>query len=562
MAMVEEECVFKPCTKTHKTITIWMILKEYLKENITTSIILLCILLVIPLKIIALPHIIGKLYNAIKTNKQVILYAGLIIILIIIIQVAAILSEQIRTIVMPKIQKYARNLIIKHTFDTKTNNFDEVQTGEIQVIINKLPITIYNTIEQFRTIYIPSMITILLVFFYFLWIDWFVGIVFFIVVISFFMLLKIGFNKCIQKSIQRDKILNHMNTQVDDVLRNMLTVLNNDTLSTELDTINDTHSKYADKLKETLNCILPLKCLAITAAILFLLYICYYVVVYKYKKKQNISEGISIIIVTFVVVNTIMDVTSYMNDSIFKLGLIQNSMSLFDVCLKEGASAGAGAGAGASAGVGAGIVIKNVHFSYTDDKPVFENLNLVFEKGKVNIIVGQNGKGKTTLLFLLLKLYEPSCGMLYIDGTAYSDINDNDLRKQIGYIPQNPVLFNRSIYANITYGISNVSEHDVRRVIDEFNLAHVFDGFPEGLNTNVGLYGSHISGGQRQIILIVRQILLNSNYIIMDEPTSAIDEENKANVVSIVDKLNRVYGKTFIIVTHDSIFNSFHIVPI
>lgn len=195
------------------------------------------------------------------------------------------------------------------------------------------------------------------------------------------------------------------------------------------------------------------------------------------------------------------------------------------------------------------ICFENVSHRYTEDgELVLHNINLKIKKGKVVAIVGPSGAGKTTLIDLVPKFYEPNEGRIRIDGYDLKDVQLQDLRKLIGIVNQDIILFNDSIKENIAFGAIDASDEDIMRAA-KLAYAHDFiKEFPEAYDTQLGERGVNLSGGQRQRIAIARAILKNPPILILDEATSALDSVSEALVQQALDKL--MQEKTTIVVAH------------
>jgi ABC-type bacteriocin/lantibiotic exporter with double-glycine peptidase domain len=195
------------------------------------------------------------------------------------------------------------------------------------------------------------------------------------------------------------------------------------------------------------------------------------------------------------------------------------------------------------------ITFENVSFSYSKNLPILKNINLrIYPNTKV-CIIGQSGSGKSTLLKLLLKFYIPTSGTIYIDGKNIQDYDTNHLRKQISYVNQNTKLFNKSIYENIQYSNPNLTTQMIDHKIQEYGIQDIFKNINYNLQTSVGVQGNKLSGGQRQAIIILRELLNPSKILILDEPTASIDETNKQYIYQLIDKMKN--EKTIIVITHD-----------
>jgi subfamily B ATP-binding cassette protein MsbA len=168
--------------------------------------------------------------------------------------------------------------------------------------------------------------------------------------------------------------------------------------------------------------------------------------------------------------------------------------------------------------------------------------------GEAVALVGPSGVGKTTLINLLLKLYTPQSGAIYLDGVNLNEIDHAWLRKQIGVVSQEIFLFNDTIESNIKYGKTDASHGEVVEAAKKAQIHDFIMGLPNGYDTVIGERGAKLSVGQRQRISIARAFLKNSPLIILDEPTSAIDTETESSIKESLKNL--VKGKTTFIITH------------
>jgi ABC-type multidrug transport system fused ATPase/permease subunit len=200
------------------------------------------------------------------------------------------------------------------------------------------------------------------------------------------------------------------------------------------------------------------------------------------------------------------------------------------------------------------IVFSNVYHKY-GDKFVLENVSLKIKKGEKIAFVGQIGSGKSTLVKLLMGFQPLTLGTITINNISINDIPNDEIRKKIFYIPQKPKLFNRTLYENIVYGLEPPpSKESIIKLMDDLNL-DIKDVFESKMDESVGVEGNSLSGGQRQIVWLLRSIYRPSAVLVLDEPTSALDPDNKVLMISTIKKLS--IGKTVIIVSHDDIDPAF-----
>jgi ATP-binding cassette subfamily B protein len=196
------------------------------------------------------------------------------------------------------------------------------------------------------------------------------------------------------------------------------------------------------------------------------------------------------------------------------------------------------------------LIINNLTFRYpgAGNEAVLEDINLLIPQGKTTAIVGMSGSGKTTILKLLLRFYEPQKGEIKVGGQAINNIGFKTWRGQCGVVMQDGFIFSDSIERNIAVGDEYPDKIKLRHAINVANLQDFIDGLPLGLNTKIGAEGNGISQGQRQRVLIARAVYKDPQYLFFDEATNALDANNER---VIMNNLNEFFtGRTVLIVAH------------
>lgn len=195
------------------------------------------------------------------------------------------------------------------------------------------------------------------------------------------------------------------------------------------------------------------------------------------------------------------------------------------------------------------ITIKDLVFKHeAEDLPLFDKLSLDIKPGEKIGLVGLSGSGKTTITKLIMRFMDPQGGSIKVDNQNIADITQQDLRSSIAYVPQEPMLFHRSLADNIAYGRPGASKKEIEAIA---KLSHAHDfikDLPEGYNTLVGERGVKLSGGQRQRVAIARAMIKNAPILILDEATSALDSESEALIQDALWTL--MDNKTAIVVAH------------
>ena len=195
-----------------------------------------------------------------------------------------------------------------------------------------------------------------------------------------------------------------------------------------------------------------------------------------------------------------------------------------------------------------GIEYRGVDFSYTGDVPVLRDINARIPKGKMVALVGPSGAGKSTFADLLPRFYDVTGGGIFIDGHDIRDYTLDSLTSQMGIVTQESILFNDTVYNNITFGMENVSREKVVEAARIANALEFIEQLPKKFETNIGDRGENLSGGQRQRIAIARAVLKNPPILILDEATSALDTESERLVQDALYKL--MQNRTSIVIAH------------
>jgi len=193
------------------------------------------------------------------------------------------------------------------------------------------------------------------------------------------------------------------------------------------------------------------------------------------------------------------------------------------------------------------VEYRNVQFAYSE-KQVLKNVSVTIPKGKTVALVGQSGSGKTTFVDLLPRFYDVLGGGIYIDGVDIRDIKLYDLRHLMGNVNQEAILFNDTIYNNITFGVESATMEQVIAAAKVANAHNFIIETENGYETVIGDRGSKLSGGQRQRLSIARAILKNPPILILDEATSALDTESERLVQDALEKL--MENRTSIVIAH------------
>jgi subfamily B ATP-binding cassette protein MsbA len=194
------------------------------------------------------------------------------------------------------------------------------------------------------------------------------------------------------------------------------------------------------------------------------------------------------------------------------------------------------------------IQFDSVGFSYNSNYPILQNISFEIEPGQVAALVGPTGAGKTTIISLIPRFYDPDSGVIRIDGRDIRRFYQKSLRQQISFVLQETLLFHAPVWENIAYGKPEASLAEIIRATRRANAHEFIEKLPEGYDTIIGERGVTLSGGQRQRIAIARAIIRETPILILDEPSSGLDAASEKLVFEALDHL--MEGKTSIVIAH------------
>ena len=546
---------------------IFKILFSFLENyKITIFIYFLFTLLAFPLESIAVPEIYSHFFDALKgkpDKKMFLKFLVIIVVLLTIINGSNCMTTYIESIMLPELNEYIINFIFSNLLKQHENNIKDIELGKLITRISIIPPTVKELITYLCIWILPRAFTIIIINIYFLYLDFKLGIVSIILLIIFFCVNIYFFNSCSPLSIERHKLLENKNQLTQDKLSNSFSIYSAGYTEKEINTYKLKTRNYTNKFKDNLFCLLKGSVANSTLNVL-LFVILNSTATYLYiTKKITLTTLISIFIIILYYIPCIITINSSMPDLVHFYGVLSavdefikelyesefnrlknekkneiNNETNYNINLKI---------------TKGNIIINNLTFEYNKNNIIFKNFYLTIKENEKVAIIGPSGNGKSSLIKLIMGYYKLPDGIIFIDEIDINQYNLNDLRTQISYVNQNSKLFNISLLENIQYG-NNKSKEEITQICNKIGISEIFKNLKEGLDTNVGIEGNNLSGGQRQMVHILRCICRKNKIVILDEPTSAIDKDNKSNVIKAIKELSK--ESTLILITHDdSILN-------
>ena len=269
----------------------------------------------------------------------------------------------------------------------------------------------------------------------------------------------------------------------------------------------------------------------------------YYIITLRGNLEISIGQCILIITLCVSVIEEIWDLTQEFGDLFEQIGSFNQSMSLLgEYKVKDHSEAKEIKVNNPS------IEFKNVTFDYRGNDNSFKNQSVLIQPYEKVGLIGFSGSGKTTFVGMISRLYDVEKGSILIDGQDVSSVQQNSLRHNISVIPQEPILFHRSILENIRYGDLNARDEEVYAAAKSAHIHDFIMTLPEGYNTICGERGNNFSGGQRQRIIIARAFLKNAPILILDEATSSLDGHTEKLIQKSLHNLMK--NRTVLIIAH------------
>lgn len=489
-------------------------------------------------------YFISKITTSIKDSNFNLntIYTSMLCIISIILasQLVYIIKNYIEIYMMNNLVFLIRNNIFVDILNKISGNYQQIEKGKIISYLDIIPQIYEEKVYEFLNNLMPHTLTILVFNIYFYFVDFKLGLYVSLMVIVLIFFIHRFSKKCTIKKIDKQQKYYENNENIQDKLSNIFSILVSNKYNSEIQKNRKKELDYKYKKlssdKENLSADIRLVCIVIVFTIIILLY---YIQIFK--KKYKVEMAITSFLVFFSLIDYLNEVHWYYINFFNNNALIEqyrvyikNDINLIDGTKTNFITKGE-------------FKLNNIVLNYNKRK-IFQNLNIEFKSNKLNIVIGSSGSGKSSMFRLLLRLIDPTSGIIYLDGVDLKESKMSYLRDNISIVNQNTFLFNTTIYENIRYINNNITEREINDFIEESGLKkNIFTNIE--LNMNVGVDGNNLSNGQRQLILILREYFSNKKILLMDEPTASLDVKTKEICIDFIKKICKY--RTVIVSTHD-----------
>lgn len=459
------------------------------------------------------------------------------------------LQELIEAHYVTKLEQDIRMDLLSKISTKQEFNYETMDGGDTITNIKSIPTNVSNFIDRFTTWVITPIINIAIIGAYLIRINAalglkIMGILFAFTACNFAVLHSIP-QQAQRQEVEEGLLIN----RIDDALNNTLSIMMCNYTNEEMASISKQHDVFNSFMVNNLQkraygtMVSGIMIVVVLALVVWLIFQSY--------RNKSVSKA-NMIIMLLISISLVRNIRMYSNRMVYafleyaKLIKHDNFMQgLAHKTMPEGRKTGVP--------IHGNIVFKNVSYAYegTDSKALDDVSFKIRTRDRV-AIVGSSGSGKTTILKLIMGFGAPSAGAVLIDGNEVRGMRRKYLRKHISLVPQSIKLFNRSIMENICYGSPDRDPEQVKNELKNLHVMRVFNTLPDGLDSVVGKNGDKLSGGQKQIVYLLRCYFRRTPIVLMDEPTSALDGENAKYVRRMIDAMSR--HATLIVVTHDPSF--------
>ena len=489
---------------------------------------------------------------------------GLIVLIYCIFQFCETILTLLDAKLLPVFESYVRENVVTEIIDRHSQQYTELDLGNITSKLIKLPAYLRDAFYRSKAFLFNHILSVITTGLYLWYCHWSLGLIFIVA----FGLLGISSwffcNKCFNLSYSRESSFDNMQESVQDLLSNLLSVYTSRKEETEKSNLSTLNKVVIKNTQNSIYCGIPFR---IIFSVIFLLLFTGITGTGIYLHQTNqikLDLFVSSFIVTFAMLKTCMHFYYDFDSFIYLKGGLKvvedylNQMPEPDSNQPQTPSTLRRSIPDIPERGGVEIEIKNLTFSYRNKQhqqqqstpPTLHNISLHIPAGQHVAIMGGIGSGKSSLGQLLAKLQSFQKGDILFNGTSIQTISIENVRKSIHYVSQTPRLFNRTLLENLNYGNATVTVDRVYAILKDLQLYDLLTVFQKYMFNSVGKQGALLSGGQRQIVWLIRALFTPSDVVILDEPTSALDSVSQNQIILLIQYM--IGNRTLILITHDT----------
>jgi ATP-binding cassette subfamily B protein len=501
-------------------------------------------------------YITAKIIDLIHKNKKILVYDFFKY--FVFISIAYILLynyyKYFQNKLLTKLRQWMRHQLVKAMLIVNNENFSEINFTKLNSPINRISSVCFMVFNDAITYLLPNITFLIIISSYFLLKNTIFGVSFIIGNILLLIYLYLNWENMLVYNEDYEKHVNDTESYLQEILNNIDKIIYRGQTVNEIEVFSDKTNKSINKAFDFYS-ITSFHGTVMNCIVFIIIFLSIGYLIYLYFDKQidfTIFVAFFTIILLYrdkmiTIIQQIPDFIEFLGRSDSVLVHFKNMEKSYDI-LKQNEKQYKNVNLEFNK-----IYFENVSFGYqSSDKLLFENLNLSLDiDNKIIGMVGLSGRGKSTFMKLVLKLYKPKNGNIYIDGQNIDTIDPDYIRNNITYVNQNSKLFDKKVIDNMLYGCLDVDKcNEYLKQIMQYKKINELYKNVDIYNQRSGALGENLSGGQRQIINIIGGLINPSKILILDEPTNALDPELKKELLDLIRDFKK-YKKSIIIITHD-----------
>ena len=560
---------------------------QFVERKKGTLVVYALIMCVATVERIILPHLYGRLLDKLKQRQfdPSLKYLAALILMFLGFKVLDMIMTVLDSRLVPVLEASVRSELVRTIIRRHREHYQELDLGNVTSKMVKLPGNIRTTFYQFKILLFHHVLAVLITAGYLFYCHWSLGAIFVACFAALGLIVWRFQRRCVPFSYAREQSFDQTQEKMQDILLNILSIYNGQTDAHEDENIARANNDTVERTRAHIVCGIPYQVVIVLLFVLTFAGITAQGIALFRRRRIPLATVVSSFIVTFSIVKMgarlfyDCDMFVHLYGSIkVVIDYINRLPSNDDNEASNDGSGGSGSGASISSPLigdgtafrpsnpqtGIGLELRDVSLAYpvtvVDDAetrpahapaPTLDGVNLSIAPGERVAIVGSIGSGKSSLAQLLLRLQTPQRGHVIWDGVDARRIEVGQLRRRAMFVPQHPRLFNRTLWENLAYGNPRARPDDVYTLLHELGMHDLVRDFRAKMHSSVGKQGHRLSGGQRQMVWLVRALLNeDARLVVLDEPTSSLDRTSCSHVLRAIRRLSR--GRTMVIVTHDS----------
>jgi ABC-type bacteriocin/lantibiotic exporter with double-glycine peptidase domain len=524
---------------------------SFVKDNWKLYILYLLTLISLPLQSIAMPHYYGEVINSLKDKnlaKSKYLF-GVLLGIWVLIQAFSIGISYVDNYIWPKFHAYIRQFFFDLIVDRYNQNYQELEIGSILTKLIKLPWILDDVSNQVQRFLLTNSILIVSNFIYLYQHHYSLGFMYLGCIAVVLIMSRLYFNTCNANIKRVEQNYDNCHEEIEDTLQNLLSIYTSKKIPDEKNRIKEINDKTQNEQYVAGICNRKFRIYFSIINIFLFLGLNYVAFRLFTKGKIPVAGLVSIFILNYTILGSLVTLYDSAKDFMNVKSHVELIQNFIDELPNTDTSKQTKKIPNPEKGLD--IVFKDIEYTHNSAKEkLFDKLNLRIKRGEKIAILGAISSGKSSIMKLLARLQTFQAGNIYINEIPITDIDIDNLREQIIYIPQHPKLFNRTLRENLLFGLDkSITVESILKFIKECGLDDIENIYRTRMDDKVGKGGSKLSGGSRQLLWIIRAIMQKCSVCILDEPSSSLDPQSKEHI----KKMMKIMGKdrAVIMITHD-----------